>query len=63
MSKKKKITPKEEGYVFPTEGGRIEDIHTEELAGKSVSFDAHEITSKIIEFGKILTGLSLYKYQ
>ena len=62
-AKKKKTMPKEEGYVFPTTGGSMDDIHTEELAGKSVSFDAHEITSKIMEFGKILTGLSLYSYQ
>lgn len=61
--RKKKMTPKEEGYVFPATGGKAEEIHTEELAGKSVSFDAHEITSKIMEFGKILTGLSLYRYQ
>lgn len=63
MCAKKRTMPKEEGYVFPTTGGKVEDIHTEELAGKSVSFDAHEITSKIMEFGKILTGLSLYSYQ
>lgn len=60
---KKTIIPKEEGYVFPTTGSKAEEIHTEELAGKSVSFDAHEITGKIMEFGKILTGLSLYRYQ
>lgn len=60
---KKKIVPKEEGYVFPTTGGKAEEIHTEELEGKSVSFDAHFITGKIMEFGKVLTGLSLYKYQ
>lgn len=64
IKKSKKVTvPKEEGYVFPTTGSKAEEIHTEELAGKSVSFDAHEITGKIMEFGKILTGLSLYKYQ
>ena len=59
--RKKTISP--EGYVYPTTGSKVEDIHTEDLAGKSVSFDAHEITSKIIEFGKILTGISLYEYQ
>lgn len=62
--KKSKIMPSEEGYVFPSEGKRLTE---EEVAsafdGKTVSFDAHDITSKIIEFGKILTGLSLYKYQ
>lgn len=55
--------PKEEGYVFPTKGEKFEEKVASEFEGKSVSFDAHEITSKIIEFGKILTGLSLYKYQ
>lgn len=55
--------PKEEGYVFPAKGEKFEEKVASEFEGKSVSFDAHEITSKIIEFGKILTGLSLYKYQ
>ena len=63
-TKKSKTIPKDEGYVFPSKGKKIT---AEEVAsafgGKSVSFDAHDITSKIIEFGKILTGLSLYKYQ
>lgn len=63
-TKKSKTMPKDEGYVFPSKGKKIT---AEEVAsafgGKSVSFDAHDITSKIIEFGKILTGLSLYKYQ
>lgn len=62
--RKSKTMPKDEGYVFPSTGKKITE---EEVAsvfeGKSVSFDAHEITSKIIEFGKILTGISLYKYQ
>lgn len=43
------------------------DINADEVAlafeGKNISFDAHEITSKIIEFGKILNGISLYDYQ
>ena len=56
--------PKEEGYVYPSKGKKITEEEVESaFGGKSVSFDAHEITSKIIEFGKILTGLSLYKYQ
>lgn len=63
LKKKKKIVPDDEGYVFPASGKKVADIHTEELSGKSVSFDAHEITGKIIEFGKVLTGISLYKYQ
>ena len=64
MPKLRKKTPdEEEGYVFPATGKSIDDIHTEDIAGKSISFDAHEITGKIIEFGKVLTGISLYKYQ
>ena len=56
--------PKDSGYVFPSEGRKItEEEVSSAFDGKSVSFDAHEITSKIIEFGKILTGISLYKYQ
>lgn len=56
--------PKEEGYVFPSKGEKFtEEEVASAFGGKSVSFDAHEITSKIIEFGKMLTGLSLYKYQ
>ena len=62
MPKKLKI-PKEEGYVFEATGESLGDISTDELSGKSVSFDAHFITGKILEFGKILTGLSLYRYQ
>lgn len=60
---KKKATPKEEGFVFETKGEKIDDIKTDDLSGKSVSFDAHFITEKIIEFGKVLTGLHLYSYQ
>lgn len=62
--KKRKTMPKDEGYVFPSSGREItEEEISSAFSGKSVSFDAHDITSKIIEFGKILTGLSLYKYQ
>lgn len=60
----KKKSKDEEGYVFPTEGRLISDEEmSDAFKGKIVSFDAHEITSKIMEFGKILTGVSLYKYQ
>ena len=62
MPRKKKI-PKEEGYVFPAEGKSLEELSTEEFEGKSLSFDAHDITRKIIEFGKALTGVGLYDYQ
>lgn len=54
---------KEEGFVFKTEGSKAEDIKTDDLEGKTVSFDAHFITAKIIEFGKVLTGVPLYSYQ
>jgi hypothetical protein len=64
MPVRKKIIPKEEGYVFPSTGKKFtEEEVTSAFEGKSVSFDAHDITSKIIEFGKILTGVSLYSYQ
>ena len=59
----KKATHKDEGFVYETTGGKVGDISTEELKGKSTAFDAHFITEKIIEFGKILTGLQLYTYQ
>lgn len=61
---KKKSVPKEEGYVFPSEGAKFigEDVE-KAFEGKSVSFDAHDVTKKIIEFGKILTGMELYPYQ
>lgn len=61
--RKDKTMPKEDGYVFPTKGKKFEEEVAEEFAGKTVSFDAHDITAKIVEFGKILTGLSLYEYQ
>lgn len=64
MPAKKKMMPKDGGYVFPSKGKKFtEDEVAAAFGGKSVSFDAHDITSKIIEFGKILTGISLYKYQ
>lgn len=62
--RKSKTIPKEEGYVFPSKGKKItEEEVASAFEGKSISFDAHDITRKIIEFGKVLTGLSLYKYQ
>lgn len=63
-TKKSKLIPKEEGYVTPSKGRKVTDEEVNAaFKGMSVSFDAHEVTSKIIEFGKILTGVSLYKYQ
>jgi hypothetical protein len=61
MGRKTKLG--DSGYVFATEGTEFDDISTDSLKGKTVSFDAHEITGKIIEFGRVLTGLSLYEYQ
>lgn len=64
MPIKKKVSIEDRGYVFPTEGKKIaEEDMVSAFSGKGVSFDAHDITSKIIEFGKILTGISLYEYQ
>lgn len=59
----RKKTKEAEGFVFPTDGEKFTDEMASILKGKTVSFDAHEITSKIMEFGKILTGVSLYDYQ
>lgn len=61
--KKKKLTASDDGFVFPTEGGSIDDLDFTALVGKTVSFDAHDVTNKIMEFGKILTGIPLYSYQ
>lgn len=60
---KKKKELKEQGYVFEATGKSVSEIHTEELVGKTVEFDAHDVTAKIMEFGKVLTGISLYSYQ
>lgn len=54
---------KEEGFVFETKGKSAESIDTSSVEGKTVSFDAHFITNRIMEFGKILTGIPLYEYQ
>lgn len=53
-----------DGYVFPTEGAKTsaEEV-AKEIKGTSVSFDAIDVTNKIIEFGKVLTGVALYPYQ
>lgn len=63
--KKKKVkkSKDKEGYVSEAKGKKFEDIDTSDFEGKSVSFDAHDITNKIIEFGKVLTGVTLYSYQ
>lgn len=63
MPRKRSKKENEEGFVFPTDGEKFTDEMASILKGKTVSFDAHEITSKIMEFGKILTGISLYDYQ
>lgn len=59
----KKKPLKEDGFVFETTGGSVTDIDTSDMAGLSVSFDAHFITGKIMDFGKVLTGIPLYSYQ
>lgn len=59
----KKKPLKEDGFVFETTGGSVTDIDTSDMAGRSVSFDAHFITGKIMDFGKALTGIPLYSYQ
>lgn len=61
---KPKKKDKVDGYVFPTEGERTsaEEV-AKEIRGSSVSFDAIDVTNKIIEFGKVLTGVALYPYQ
>lgn len=48
---------------FKTEGKSIEDILPDIAEEFKVSFDAHFVSSKIIEFGKMLTGIPLYGYQ
>lgn len=40
------------------------DKEAKKIAGaRGVSFDPDDVTKKIIEFGKVLTGMSLYEYQ
>lgn len=65
MPKRKNRTiPKEEGYVFPAEGSTIDSEELEgAFSGKDIAFDAHDIASKILDFGKVLTGVDLYPYQ
>lgn len=49
---------------FRTQGvkeGKIINEAKEELRG--ISFDAHFVTGKIVQYGKILTGIPLYRYQ
>lgn len=63
MPRKVKTKLKEEGYVSPAEGTSLSEIDTSSVVGKSVTFDAHDITSKIMQFGEALTGIKLYDYQ
>jgi hypothetical protein len=48
--------------VFKTQGATLDP---EEMAKsiEGITFDAHFVTEKIIEFGKLLTGVPLYDYQ
>lgn len=63
IKKKKTKKVEKEGYVSEAKGKSFGDLDTSAFEGKSVSFDAHDITRKIIEFGKVLTGVTLYSYQ
>lgn len=63
MPKRKLKKKPLEGYVSEAKGEGIDSLDTSEFEGKSVTFDAHDITRKIIEFGKALTGVQLYSYQ
>lgn len=51
----------ESGRVFSTVGSSMD----EEMYKKAFTFsyDPHELTLKIMEFGKVLTGIPLYSYQ
>lgn len=65
MSKKKLPDVKEEGYVFATTGSTFNEseILSIEQEAVELGFDPHFLTEKIIEFGKVLTGIPLYQYQ
>ena len=61
---------KKDGSTFSTKGKKanaaFEEIDVEEVAKEAhrgIGFDAHFVTNKSIEFGKILTGMPLYDYQ
>ena len=41
---KKKKELKEQGYVFEATGKSVSEIHTEDLVGKTVEFDAHDVS-------------------
>ena len=68
-SAKKEVSPKpksgkkkDSGVVFDTTEKKFDE---EELRKKfeNLSFDPFDLTNKIIEFGKALTGIPLYEYQ
>lgn len=61
MSKRSKV--KNDGSFQTYSRSTQEVIDTMTLEVREVSFDAHFVTSKIIEFGKMLTGIPLYRYQ
>jgi len=58
----KKASIKSDGS-FKTVGEDFSHIIPELEKELKVSFDAHFVASKILEFGKILTGIPLYRYQ
>lgn len=60
---KKISTPTEDGS-FKTKGKSADEILDEvESEFKGVSFDAIDVTQKVIKFGQALTGVPLYNYQ
>jgi hypothetical protein len=64
MAAKKKSRERLDDTAFKTQGtdvGEVKDLIEKELS--KISFDAHFVTSKTMEFGKILTGIPLYSYQ
>lgn len=62
MARKKPIT---DDSAFKTISRSADDVlkELESEIRKSVTFDAIDVTNKIIEFGKVLTGIPLYRYQ
>lgn len=63
MAAKKKL--KDEGVVFETKGTSLNALGLEDISEelKKLSYDPHLLTSQIMTFGKLLTGLPLYGYQ
>lgn len=61
---KKKRTALVNDTSFKTEGSSFDKLETTiESELSKISFDPHFVTSKVMDFGYILTGTSLYEYQ